>query len=185
MNAFHNIFSMIICVSLSLLVFFFREMINKENIPSGCGSLEDCGLMQEVEKLQENCSGYIEERSKPKRQKSSSKLSELNDNQDSTVVGDIWSCSQANFLYRITYKSRLRVEEQLSLCHPNQKKSSSSSTPGHQVKWNVFTNCLQSSVWLHGGAEMLPCRRWMDTFTFHCMSWRAAAASLLVWSLTT
>ncbi|XP_075716785.1 protein FAM13A isoform X2 [Rhinoderma darwinii] len=61
------------------------EMINKENIPSGCGSLEDCGLMQEVEKLQENCSGYIEERSKPKRQKSSSKLSELNDNQDSTV----------------------------------------------------------------------------------------------------
>ncbi|XP_075057899.1 protein FAM13A isoform X2 [Mixophyes fleayi] len=59
------------------------EMINKENIPSGCGSLEDCGLMQEVEKLQENCSGYIEERSKPKRQKSSSKLSELNDNQDS------------------------------------------------------------------------------------------------------
>ncbi|KAG8593212.1 hypothetical protein GDO81_000766 [Engystomops pustulosus] len=61
------------------------EMINKENIPSGCGSLEDCGLMQEVEKLQENCSGYIDERSKPKRQKSSSKLSELNDNQDSTV----------------------------------------------------------------------------------------------------
>ncbi|KAM3937411.1 protein FAM13A isoform 2-T2 [Leptodactylus fuscus] len=61
------------------------EMINKENIPSGCGSLEDCGLMQEAEKLQENCSGYIEERSKPKRQKSSSKLSELNDNQDSTV----------------------------------------------------------------------------------------------------
>ncbi|XP_069834408.1 protein FAM13A isoform X2 [Dendropsophus ebraccatus] len=61
------------------------EMINKENIPSGCGSLDDCGLMQEVEKLQENCSGYIDERSKPKRQKSSSKLSELNDNQDSTV----------------------------------------------------------------------------------------------------
>ncbi|XP_073446331.1 protein FAM13A isoform X2 [Dendrobates tinctorius] len=61
------------------------EMINKENIPSGCGSLEDCGLMQEGEKLQENCSGYIEERSKPKRQKSSSKLSELNDNQDSTL----------------------------------------------------------------------------------------------------
>ncbi|KAM4050321.1 protein FAM13A isoform 2-T2 [Anomaloglossus baeobatrachus] len=61
------------------------EMINKENIPSGCGSLEDCGLMQEGEKLQENCSGYIDERSKPKRQKSSSKLSELNDNQDSTL----------------------------------------------------------------------------------------------------
>nr|DBA28765.1 TPA: hypothetical protein GDO54_009068 [Pyxicephalus adspersus] len=61
------------------------EMINKENIPSGCGSLEDCALLQEVEKLQDNCSGYIEERSKPKRQKSSSKLSELNDNQESTL----------------------------------------------------------------------------------------------------
>ncbi|XP_077332624.1 protein FAM13A isoform X2 [Lithobates pipiens] len=61
------------------------EMINKENIPSGCGGLEDCGLLQEVEKLQDNCSGYIEERSKPKRQKSSSKLSELNDNQESTL----------------------------------------------------------------------------------------------------
>ncbi|XP_053317577.1 protein FAM13A isoform X5 [Spea bombifrons] len=61
------------------------EVINKENIPSGCGSLEECGLTQEGEKLQENCSGYIEERSKPKRQKSSSKLSELNDNQESTL----------------------------------------------------------------------------------------------------
>ncbi|KAM8939403.1 protein FAM13A [Pelodytes ibericus] len=61
------------------------EVINKENIPSGCGSLEDCGLTQDVEKLQENCSGYFEERSKPKRQKSSSKLSELNDNQESAL----------------------------------------------------------------------------------------------------
>ncbi|XP_068089328.1 protein FAM13A isoform X3 [Hyperolius riggenbachi] len=64
------------------------EMINKENIPSGCGSLEDCGLLQEVEKLQENCSGYIDERSKPKRQKSSSKLSELNDNQESALSSE-------------------------------------------------------------------------------------------------
>ncbi|CAN2388976.1 GTPase-activator protein for Rho-like GTPases [Pristimantis euphronides] len=71
------------------------EMINKENIPSGCGSLEDCGLMQEVEKLQENCSGYIEERSKPKRQKSSSKLSELNDNQDSTVNTENFATSRS------------------------------------------------------------------------------------------
>ncbi|XP_066430138.1 protein FAM13A isoform X2 [Eleutherodactylus coqui] len=71
------------------------EMINKENIPSGCGSLEDCGLMQEVEKLQENCSGYIEERSKPKRQKSSSKLSELNDNQDSTVSTENFATSRS------------------------------------------------------------------------------------------
>uniref|UniRef100_A0A8C5PBM2 Family with sequence similarity 13 member A n=1 Tax=Leptobrachium leishanense TaxID=445787 RepID=A0A8C5PBM2_9ANUR len=61
------------------------EVIDKENIPSGCGSLEDGILAQDVEKLQENCSSYIEERSKPKRQKSSSKLSELNDNQESAL----------------------------------------------------------------------------------------------------
>ncbi|XP_063773228.1 protein FAM13A isoform X2 [Pseudophryne corroboree] len=71
------------------------EMINKENIPSGCGSLEDCGVIPEVEKLQENCSGYIEERSKPKRQKSSSKLSELNDNQDSTVSTESFVTSRS------------------------------------------------------------------------------------------
>ncbi|EMP29349.1 Protein FAM13A [Chelonia mydas] len=64
------------------------EVINKENIPSGFGNLEDCILTpQEVEKLQENNSGYIGERNKPKRQKSSTKLSELNDNQDSPVAG--------------------------------------------------------------------------------------------------
>nr|XP_055168954.1 protein FAM13A isoform X8 [Nyctereutes procyonoides] len=58
-------------------------LINKENIPSGFNSLEDCILnAQEVEKLYENTSSYIGERGKPKRQKSSSKLSELNENQD-------------------------------------------------------------------------------------------------------
>uniref|UniRef100_A0A8C0SXF6 FAM13A-like domain-containing protein n=1 Tax=Canis lupus familiaris TaxID=9615 RepID=A0A8C0SXF6_CANLF len=58
-------------------------LINKENIPSGFNSLEDCILNpQEVEKLYENTSSYIGERGKPKRQKSSSKLSELNENQD-------------------------------------------------------------------------------------------------------
>uniref|UniRef100_A0A8C2TBL5 Family with sequence similarity 13 member A n=1 Tax=Coturnix japonica TaxID=93934 RepID=A0A8C2TBL5_COTJA len=62
------------------------EVINKENIPSGFSSLEDCILTtQEVEKLQDNSSGYLNERNKPKRQKSSTKLSELNDNQDSPV----------------------------------------------------------------------------------------------------
>ncbi|XP_018098906.1 protein FAM13A isoform X3 [Xenopus laevis] len=65
--------------------FYVREITNKENIPSGCGSLGACGLAKEAEKLQENCSGYIEERSKPKRQKSSSKLSELNENKDSPL----------------------------------------------------------------------------------------------------
>ncbi|XP_028599404.2 protein FAM13A isoform X1 [Podarcis muralis] len=63
------------------------EVINKENIPSGFGSIEECMLTaQEVEKLQEASSGYIGERSKPKRQKSSTKLSELNDNQDSPLA---------------------------------------------------------------------------------------------------
>ncbi|XP_053920292.1 protein FAM13A isoform X3 [Cuculus canorus] len=63
------------------------EVVNKENIPSGFSNLEDCILAaQEVEKLQDNSSGYISERSKPKRQKSSTKLSELNDNQDSPVL---------------------------------------------------------------------------------------------------
>ncbi|KAM7167549.1 protein FAM13A isoform 8-T9 [Macrochelys suwanniensis] len=65
------------------------EVINKENIPSAFGNLEECILTpQEVEKLQENNSGYIGERNKPKRQKSSTKLSELNDNQDSPVVSE-------------------------------------------------------------------------------------------------
>ncbi|XP_053778863.1 protein FAM13A isoform X2 [Desmodus rotundus] len=61
-------------------------LINKENIPSGFTDLGDCILSaQEVEKLHENTSGYIGERGKPKRQKSSSKLSELNENQDGLV----------------------------------------------------------------------------------------------------
>ncbi|XP_057165488.1 protein FAM13A isoform X6 [Ursus arctos] len=61
-------------------------LINKENIPSGFNSLEDCILnAQEVEKLYENSSGYIGERGKPKRQKSNSKLSELSENQDGLV----------------------------------------------------------------------------------------------------
>ncbi|XP_029799025.1 protein FAM13A isoform X1 [Suricata suricatta] len=61
-------------------------LIDKENIPSGFSSLEDCILnSQEVEKLHENTSSCIGERGKPKHQKSSSKLSELNENQDGLV----------------------------------------------------------------------------------------------------
>ncbi|XP_059521515.1 protein FAM13A isoform X5 [Myotis daubentonii] len=61
-------------------------LINKENIPSGLSNLDDCILnAQEVENLHENTSGYIGERSKPKRQKSTSKLSDLNENQDYLV----------------------------------------------------------------------------------------------------
>ncbi|XP_064004653.1 protein FAM13A isoform X3 [Pogoniulus pusillus] len=71
------------------------EVINKENIPSGFGNLEDCILAaQEVEKMQENSSGYLNERNKPKRQKSSTKLSELNDNQDSPMSMESFSSSR-------------------------------------------------------------------------------------------
>ncbi|XP_032542813.1 protein FAM13A isoform X5 [Chiroxiphia lanceolata] len=63
------------------------EVVNKENIPSGFSNLEDCILAaQEVEKLQDTSSGYLSERNKSKRQKSSTRLSELNDNQDSPVL---------------------------------------------------------------------------------------------------
>uniref|UniRef100_A0A2K5J0N5 FAM13A-like domain-containing protein n=1 Tax=Colobus angolensis palliatus TaxID=336983 RepID=A0A2K5J0N5_COLAP len=63
-----------------------KGLINKENIPSGFNHLDDCILnTQEVEKVQENTSGCVGERSKPKRQKSSTKLSELHDNQDVLV----------------------------------------------------------------------------------------------------
>ncbi|KAM6362240.1 protein FAM13A isoform 2-T2 [Alca torda] len=71
------------------------EVVNKENIPSGFSNLEDCILAaQEVEKLQDNSSGYLSERNKPKRQKSSTKLSELNDNQDSPVGMESFSSSR-------------------------------------------------------------------------------------------
>ncbi|KFO08301.1 Protein FAM13A, partial [Balearica regulorum gibbericeps] len=71
------------------------EVVNKENIPSGFSNLEDCILAaQEVEKLQDNSSGYLSERNKPKRQKSSTKLSELNDNQDSPVSMESFSSSK-------------------------------------------------------------------------------------------
>uniref|UniRef100_A0A8C3BS74 Family with sequence similarity 13 member A n=1 Tax=Cairina moschata TaxID=8855 RepID=A0A8C3BS74_CAIMO len=71
-----------------------EEVIDKENIPSGFSNLEDCILTaQEVEKLQDN-SGYLSERNKPKRQKSSTKLSELNDNQDSPVSMESFSSSR-------------------------------------------------------------------------------------------
>ncbi|KFM03640.1 Protein FAM13A, partial [Aptenodytes forsteri] len=71
------------------------EVVNKENIPSGFSNLEDCILAaQEVEKLQDNSSGYLSERNKPKRQKSSTKLLELNDNQDSPVSMESFSSSR-------------------------------------------------------------------------------------------
>ncbi|NWW38208.1 FA13A protein, partial [Panurus biarmicus] len=75
--------------------FLFREVVNKENIPSGFSGLEDCILAaQDVEKLQDTSSGYLSERNKSKRQKSSPKLSELNDNQDSPVSMESFSSSK-------------------------------------------------------------------------------------------
>ncbi|XP_063466316.1 protein FAM13A isoform X4 [Symphalangus syndactylus] len=63
-----------------------KGLINKENIPSGFNHLDDCILnTQEVEKVHENTSGCAGERNKPKRQKSSTKFSELHDNQDGLV----------------------------------------------------------------------------------------------------
>ncbi|XP_064272988.1 protein FAM13A isoform X8 [Passer domesticus] len=75
--------------------FYVREVVNKENIPSGFSSLEDCILAaQDVEKLQDTSSGYLSERNKSKRQKSSTKLSELNDNQDNPVSVESFSSSK-------------------------------------------------------------------------------------------
>ncbi|XP_030922298.1 protein FAM13A isoform X3 [Geospiza fortis] len=75
--------------------FYVREVVNKENIPSGFSSIEDCILAaQDVEKLQDASSGYLSERNKSKRQKSSTKLSELNDNQDSPVSVESFSSSK-------------------------------------------------------------------------------------------
>ncbi|XP_064272987.1 protein FAM13A isoform X7 [Passer domesticus] len=72
-----------------------EEVVNKENIPSGFSSLEDCILAaQDVEKLQDTSSGYLSERNKSKRQKSSTKLSELNDNQDNPVSVESFSSSK-------------------------------------------------------------------------------------------
>ncbi|XP_041267859.1 protein FAM13A isoform X4 [Onychostruthus taczanowskii] len=72
-----------------------EEVVNKENIPSGFSSLEDCILAaQDVEKLQDTSSGYLSERNKSKRQKSSTKLSELNDNQDNPVSMESFSSSK-------------------------------------------------------------------------------------------
>ncbi|KAM4780823.1 protein FAM13A isoform 6-T6 [Cyanocitta cristata] len=72
-----------------------EEVVNKENIPSGFSSLEDCILAaQDVEKLQDTGSGYLSERNKSKRQKSSTKLSELNDNQDNPVSMESFSSSK-------------------------------------------------------------------------------------------
>uniref|UniRef100_UPI00398F2E17 protein FAM13A-like isoform X3 n=1 Tax=Pristiophorus japonicus TaxID=55135 RepID=UPI00398F2E17 len=78
-----------------------REMddINKENIPSAFSTNEEgrSGLLEPSQpsdkKLKESNGSYIEEGMKPKRQKSSCKLSELNENQDSPMLMESSSLS--------------------------------------------------------------------------------------------
>ncbi|KAM4834455.1 protein FAM13A isoform 2-T2 [Thomomys bottae] len=60
-----------------------KGFINKENIPSGFNSFDECILnTQEAEKLHEHTSDYTGEKIRLKCQKPSSKLSELYENQD-------------------------------------------------------------------------------------------------------
>ncbi|XP_029334261.1 protein FAM13A isoform X2 [Mus caroli] len=66
-----------------------KELINKENIPSGFSSCAECILnSQEAERVQDDICDYVGERSKPKRQKSNSRLAELSDNHDGPLVSE-------------------------------------------------------------------------------------------------
>ncbi|XP_067993446.1 protein FAM13A isoform X3 [Melanerpes formicivorus] len=110
--------------------FYVREVVNKENIPSGFGNLEDCILAaQEVEKMQENSSGYLSERNKPKRQKSSSKLSELNDNQDGPVSMESLSSSRPidrtgpDDMEILSEESKESENDEVFLTHPQLTSS--------------------------------------------------------------
>ncbi|XP_068950025.1 protein FAM13A isoform X3 [Petaurus breviceps papuanus] len=95
-----------------------RALINKENIPSEFSSLEDCILTaQEAEKYQENNCVYIEENSKPKRQKSSIRLSEINDNQDNHVTMESINCTRS--------QERLGRDAILELISDESKENSS------------------------------------------------------------
>lgn len=67
-----------------------KELINKENIPSGFSSCAECILnSQEAERVQDDICDYVGERSKPKRQKSNSRLAELSDNHDGPLVSEV------------------------------------------------------------------------------------------------
>ncbi|XP_051865890.1 protein FAM13A isoform X7 [Pristis pectinata] len=75
--------------------------INKENIPSAfsCNEENRLGLVEPAQpgdkKLKETNGSYIEEGMKPKRQKSSCRLSELNKNQDSPMPMESSSVSSS------------------------------------------------------------------------------------------
>uniref|UniRef100_A0A8C0JTT7 Family with sequence similarity 13 member A n=1 Tax=Canis lupus dingo TaxID=286419 RepID=A0A8C0JTT7_CANLU len=128
-------------------------LINKENIPSGFNSLEDCILnAQEVEKLYENTSSYIGERGKPKRQKSSSKLSELNENQDGLLVSEnsikFFTCSQLGNITSLFLALPLRpeIENQISRnSSPTMKIQEHPSIPDTKLQRTQDTDDQQES----------------------------------------
>lgn len=73
-----------------------KELINKENIPSGFSGCAECILnSQEAERFQDDICDYVGERSKPKRQKSSSRLAELSDNHDGALSMESLSSMQS------------------------------------------------------------------------------------------
>ncbi|XP_041496326.1 protein FAM13A isoform X2 [Microtus oregoni] len=66
-----------------------KELINKENIPYGFHSYDECVVnSQEAERLPEDTCDCAGERSKPKRQKSSSRLTELSENHEGLLNVD-------------------------------------------------------------------------------------------------
>ncbi|XP_020843964.1 LOW QUALITY PROTEIN: protein FAM13A [Phascolarctos cinereus] len=108
-----------------------RVLINKENIPSEFSSLEDCILTaQEAEKYQENICVYIEENSKPKRQKSSTRLSEINDNQDNHVTMESFNSARS--------QERLGCDDILELMSDESKENSSDGKyPQHSQSFTM------------------------------------------------
>uniref|UniRef100_G3UYL7 Family with sequence similarity 13, member A n=1 Tax=Mus musculus TaxID=10090 RepID=G3UYL7_MOUSE len=73
-----------------------KELINKENIPSGFSGCAECILnSQEAERFQDDICDYVGERSKPKRQKSSSRLAKLSDNHDGALSMESLSSMQS------------------------------------------------------------------------------------------
>ncbi|XP_038963731.1 protein FAM13A isoform X3 [Rattus norvegicus] len=72
-----------------------KELINKENIPCGLSSCDECILnSQEAERFQDDICEYVGERSKAKRQKSSSRLAELCENHDGHLSTESLSSMQ-------------------------------------------------------------------------------------------
>lgn len=73
-----------------------KELINKENIPCGLSSCDECILnSQEAERFQDDICEYVGERSKAKRQKSSSRLAELRENHDGHLSTESLSSMQS------------------------------------------------------------------------------------------